>query len=100
MKQMRFSWKGWLTPVLLLGTVAYAIAEDLTLTTYYPSPRGVYQELRTTGKVSVGSLQPQDPNARLEVVENADKLTGIAIINSSTGNNAGSALFFRTTPTG
>ncbi len=95
--QMR---RTWIAPVLLLGTMAYALAEELTLTTYYPSPRGVYNELRTTGKVSVGSLQPQDPAARLEVVENVNTLTGIAIINSSTLSNAGSALFFRTTPTG
>ena len=32
--------KSWM--VLLLGGVAaYAIAEEITLTTYYPSPRGV-----------------------------------------------------------
>lgn len=31
---------------VLLGTFVYAVAEQLTLTTYYPSPRGVYQELR------------------------------------------------------
>jgi|GEM_PF-5979490 len=35
----------WLVVVLLLGTVAYVLAEDLTLSTYYPSPRGVYKEL-------------------------------------------------------
>jgi len=31
-----------------LGTTLYALAEELILTTYYPSPRGVYQELRVS----------------------------------------------------
>ena len=53
---------------LLLATVSSAIAEDLTLTTYYPSPRGVYNELRTLGqtilaeqgdsKVGIGTATP------------------------------------------
>ena len=40
--------KSWLGCGLLLGTAIYALAEEITLTTYYPSPRGVYQELRAT----------------------------------------------------
>ena len=40
--------KSWLIVGLLLATAAYCLAEELTLTTYYPSPRGVYQELRST----------------------------------------------------
>ncbi|MBI3330928.1 MAG: hypothetical protein HYZ96_02310 [Candidatus Omnitrophica bacterium] len=28
--------------------MVYAVAEDISLTTYYPSPRGVYQDLRVT----------------------------------------------------
>lgn len=34
---------------LLLVTTAYAVAEDVTLTSYYPAPRGVYNALQTTG---------------------------------------------------
>jgi hypothetical protein len=30
--------------IVLVGTMAYAIAENITLTTYYPSPRGVSDE--------------------------------------------------------
>ncbi len=56
----------WLVPVLLLGIAAYAIAEDLTLTTYYPSPRGVYNELRTSGDVAIGTTAA--PSARLHVI--------------------------------
>ncbi len=57
---------GWLVPALLLCTVAYALAEDLTLTTYYPSPRGVYKELRTSGDAAIGTTGT--PVARLQVV--------------------------------
>ena len=48
-------------------------AEDITITTYYPSPRGVYDELRTTnntflattnGNVGIGTITPQ---AKLDV---------------------------------
>lgn len=57
--------RGWVVAGLLLGTMTYAIAEDVTLTTYYPSPRGVYNELRTNsntflalqgGGVGIGAL--------------------------------------------
>ena len=34
---------------LLLASGVYAVAEEITLTTYYPSPRGVYQQLRVGG---------------------------------------------------
>ena len=44
---MNGKFQGWVVVALLLGTAAYAIAqEQITLTTYYPSPRGVYDELR------------------------------------------------------
>lgn len=46
--------KGWLVLILLLGTLGYALAEEITLTTYYPSPRGMYDELRTAGNVQGG----------------------------------------------
>lgn len=56
-----------------------ALAEEITLTTTYPSPRGVYQELRTTstalfatqqGSVAIGMDQTDprfDPNSKLNV---------------------------------
>ncbi|MBI2885032.1 MAG: hypothetical protein HYY15_02540 [Candidatus Omnitrophica bacterium] len=58
--------KGWMVAVVLLGTMAYAVAEDLTLTTYYPSPRGVYKELRASGDVAIGTTSA--PDARLQVI--------------------------------
>jgi len=78
---MSRQWKGWLVVGLLLGTMVYAIAEELTLTTYYPSPRGVYSELRTTdntylaiegGNVGIGTTTP---GAKLEVAGQV-KITG------------------------
>jgi hypothetical protein len=35
-----------LVMALILLTAAYAIAEEITLTTYYPAPRGVYEQVR------------------------------------------------------
>ena len=60
--------KSGLVIALLLGTAFYALAEDITLTTYYPSPRGVYQELRTSGDMVVGSISGA-PGARLHVIQ-------------------------------
>ena len=66
MKLHRFS-ERWLVIILLLGTCAYAIAEDITLTTYYPSPRGVYDQLQSMGdtllaqsggNVGIGTTSP------------------------------------------
>ena len=48
---------------------AFAVAEDITVTTYYPSPRGVYGELRTTGNVGVGTGTTMPLTARLHVVQ-------------------------------
>ena len=58
------SLRGWMVPLILLGVVAYALAEDLTLTTYYPSPRGVYKELRVAQRLALGTGVPP---ARLTV---------------------------------
>ena len=52
--------------VLLVGAAAYAIAEDLTVATTYPSPRGVYKQLR------VGSGTFAAPTAPLHVVKPDD----------------------------
>ena len=70
--------KGWMVLLLLGGVAAYAIAEEITLTTYYPSPypspRGVYNELRTAGNVQIGRLDAPpvgDPMPRLHLVQGA-----------------------------
>ena len=43
------------------GIALTAMAEDLTLSTYYPSPKGVYQELRTNTLEVAGRLQLTSP---------------------------------------
>ena len=40
----------WRLLVLLLASATDALAEEFTLTTYDPSPRGVYDQLRMTGE--------------------------------------------------
>lgn len=59
---MRWSLHAWMVVVILLGTMVYAVAEDFSLTTYYPSPRGVYQALR------VGSGTAPSPMAHLQIM--------------------------------
>mgnify|MGYP001581704368 CR=1 FL=1 len=64
---MRIAWKPWLMVGLLLATAAYCVAEEFTLTTYYPSPRGVYADLRVGGggpfPAPQGMLQVIKPTA-------------------------------------
>ena len=52
---------------LLVGMAGPVWAEEITLTTYYPSPRGVYDQLRTKGDVHIGNFS-DPPSARLHVV--------------------------------
>ena len=54
--------------LLIVSVTAAAVAEDMTVTTYYPSPRGVYNELRTTGDVGVG-VTGSPVGARLHVAQ-------------------------------
>ena len=70
----------WLAAALLGGTVTYVLAEDLTLTTYYPSPRGVYSELRTVGKTTLAEqggnvgIGTRTPTGKLHVAGPGDVL--------------------------
>ena len=64
--------RGWMVMLLLGGVAAYCIAEEITLTTYYPSPRGMYNELRTAGNVQIGSVDAPavgPPVPRLHLVQ-------------------------------
>ena len=56
--------RAWLLLALLLTACAYVVAEEITLTTYYPSPRGVYNELRTHGNTY---LAIQDPTSKVGI---------------------------------
>ena len=42
----------------ILGFGATLMAEDITLTTYYPAPYGAYEELTVTGNVGIGTTSP------------------------------------------
>ena len=77
--------KGWVSGIafgLLLGTMVAAVAEDITLTTYYPSPRGVYQTLRSTGQTTLAEaggnvgIGTAAPTTTLHVVGSA-RITGV-----------------------
>ncbi len=66
---------------------AIAWAEDITVTTYYPSPRGVYDELRTTGQVEIGSLAAMtNPAEKLKIVGNSTA-TNLVIVSGWPNNN-------------
>ena len=58
-------WRGWAVAAGMLCAMGPSAAEDVTVSTYYPSPRGVYRELRTSGDVHIGSMAA--PSARLHV---------------------------------
>ncbi len=58
---MRPSIRGWVVLVVLLGTMAYAIAEDVTFVSYVPSPRGIYSELRSRDGIKIGSSYFTNP---------------------------------------
>ncbi|MDO8603417.1 MAG: hypothetical protein Q7O04_06175, partial [Candidatus Omnitrophota bacterium] len=97
--------------VLLMGI--YSIAEDITLTTYYPAPYGAYDELTTTGNTylattsgNVGIGTTASPNRKLEVkgdasfddtvyifdTQNTGFATGAQILTVGTGATNNTAL--------
>jgi len=45
--------------VLCLASITLAQTDQITLTTYYPAPFGMYQEMRVMGKLGVGTTNPQ-----------------------------------------
>lgn len=80
---MRRSTERTLVALLLLVTGVYALAEEVTLTTYYPSPRGVYNQLRTEDETllaqsagGVGIGMSSTPRSKLAVFGNATIGTG------------------------
>jgi len=84
---------------VLLATTAYVVAEEISLTTYYPSPKGAYQTLSSTstshfatyeGGVGIGTPSP-NPATKLEV-------KGLGATNATAGlnvtNSDGTSGFF------
>lgn len=64
---MTTRWRMAVMAGLVLVSAGVLWAEDITLSTYYPSPRGMFDQLRTNGDVYVGSLNA--PVARLHVLK-------------------------------
>ena len=48
-------WRNLMAIVLVWGPALAAQAEDVTVSTYYPSPRGVYKELRVANNAELAS---------------------------------------------
>ena len=93
-----------LTGGLLLPMAISVLAEDLTLTTYYPSPRGVYRALR------IGAKSPDDPTAALSLnlvhdvtkpvalrIDNPKDASAPVIVRSDTGDTQWHVLINGTT---
>ncbi|OQX53867.1 MAG: hypothetical protein B5M48_02295, partial [Candidatus Omnitrophica bacterium 4484_213] len=57
--KMRRKMLGILVIVLLLLAVRSSVAEDITLTTYYPAPSGEY-DIQHVNKLGVGSRDDPD----------------------------------------
>lgn len=86
--------KTWLVVSVLVGTMAYAVAENITLTTYYPSPRGMYKELRTRdntylattgGNVGIGTTIPVK-KTDITYTSAASTEVGVRIRNNNTSH--------------
>ena len=102
--QPRAAWPIAMTSLLIAGLASSGggpiFAEDITVSTYYPSPRGVYQELRTTdntylatlaGRVGIGTTAP---GARLEV-QGIAATTYATLLRLVNANNDAAALYLQ-----
>ena len=75
---------------LLLGMTSTVAAEDITITTYYPSPRGIYQELRTTDNAFLATIGGRVGIGTTGALSKLDVNGGVAI-GSYAGVNAAPA---------
>lgn len=76
--------------VCLLPLSVFAEEEKLTITTYYPSPVGVYQELQTS-KLAVGDVNNDGSIGAGDLSTVADDNAAVAG-SLTVGNSAGSAV--------
>ena len=74
-KTTRRSIRGLMAVGLLLGTVTYAVAEDMILTLHYPVPLGVYEEIRTRSNTYLAINQAIVPPARVGMGTTAPQKT-------------------------
>ncbi|MBI4342301.1 MAG: hypothetical protein HY599_02915 [Candidatus Omnitrophica bacterium] len=82
--------------ILVLGAVltVVAVAEDVTVSTYYPSPKGVYQQLSTTGNTFLAT----QPGSNVGVGTNAPAFT--LDVNGTIGSSGLATLNGITMPNG
>ena len=73
---------------LLLGVAAMALAEDITMTTFYPSPRGVYNQLRTMGETTLAETSGNVGIGTTAPVSKLDVSGGVKFGNETTCNFA------------
>ncbi len=69
----------------------HSFADTLTLTTFYPAPFGMYQELRVMGKVGIGTTDPVEAD-RLVVAE-PDIRSGILSSVYTMGSGGGDGIW-------
>lgn len=85
----RFLYVGtWFTALFWVWTTTFA-AEQITLTTYYPSPVGDYQTI-TTGKLNIDLSNPDDAAGTATIPG------GVAQLDVSTNRVTASSLIFLT----
>ncbi len=94
--------KGWMLVATLLGTTAYALAEDVVFFGSYNSPRGSYDQLIATEKLLIGATSAPDPSALLELAPDANAPKGFLpprVSNPNQIQNAADGLFVYNTTT-
>ena len=77
--------------LVVFATAASAVAEDITVSTYYPSPRGVYDELRAVNNVAIGMTAA--PAGQLEVRGNAATAWNTLLVLTNPNNDAAGIFF-------
>ena len=81
---MKSNMQAWMVIAVLGATMAYAVAEDITLTTYYPSPRGVYQAVRIGNGVIP---PPPNKSAHLHIMQSNPALLSFRVDHTAGGTN-------------
>ncbi|MDD3374165.1 MAG: hypothetical protein PHY73_00365 [Candidatus Omnitrophica bacterium] len=84
------------TILFVVACCSLAFADKVTLTTYYPAPFGMYQEMRVMGQLGVGE---ENPIHKVEIVPDAGQ--GALVAGSgNTATNASVAFGLNNTTTG
>lgn len=100
----RLSLNGWLAGMIVVLCVPELGSENVTLTTYYPAPSGIYAQMITTGNTylardpgGVVGIQTTTPGASLEVAGSGAKFSGLLAVEPHADANVYAGIF-NTTP--